>query len=86
MPEHVHLLLNEPGQGMLADVSSRNGRREIARQRPKGELRGCFGSQVSSHNPLANLGHRAYSVERSQFCSRSPLTRENSLSLSVTIT
>jgi len=31
-------------------------------------------------------GFPTYSVERSQFWSRSPLTRENSLSLSVTIT
>jgi hypothetical protein len=45
-------------------------------------------AQVRERVVRANLGHRtrSYSVERSQFCSRRPLTRENSFSLSVTIT
>jgi hypothetical protein len=58
--------------------------------------------QMLLRNAMALLGRRqflhsfqtgrtrflnaTYSVERSQFCSRSPLTWENSLSLSVTIT
>jgi hypothetical protein len=45
--------------------------------------------RMESVRESEKLGRRVlptYSVERNQFCSRSPLTRENSLSLSVTIT
>ena len=81
MPEHVHLLLNEPEGGLLADAihylklsfSKRWGRecvvvpRLAGTERPRTWATGAgtertpmsaiLASQVSSQNPLANLGH-----------------------------
>jgi hypothetical protein len=67
------------GARRSAAVSSEYGESQVSARKT-----GVTG--VNMHAAGANLGHRPYSVGRSQFCSRSPLTRENSLSLSVTIT
>ena len=85
MPEHVHLLVDQPEEALIKYRFANGGWVESGPQRLKPLVSGTLMARLKPC-PSRAIRQRTYSLERSQFCSRSPLTRENSLSLSVTIT